>query len=102
MSVATLRHQVSCPSDFMRSSTVIPLEVSTSEALPRKPPDISHCKMQGFYPVLRWLPVILRPYYACQDTQNPIYSLDMLWSKCLPALLSEMQLNSSFAKRHSC
>ncbi|CAL5224937.1 g7706 [Coccomyxa viridis] len=31
MSVATLRHQVSCPSDFMRTTTVIPLEVSTSE-----------------------------------------------------------------------
>ena len=30
MSVATLRHQVSCPSDFMRTTTVIPLEVSTS------------------------------------------------------------------------
>jgi len=27
----TLRHQVSCPSDFMRGSTVIPMEVSTSE-----------------------------------------------------------------------
>ncbi|CAL8472356.1 g11899 [Coccomyxa elongata] len=31
MSVATLRHQMSCPSDFMRVGTVIPLEVSTSE-----------------------------------------------------------------------
>ena len=34
MSVATLRHQVSCPSDFMRATAVIPLEVSTSELGP--------------------------------------------------------------------
>lgn len=37
MSVATLRHQVSCPSDFMRSTTVIPLEVSTSASSPVTP-----------------------------------------------------------------
>ena len=33
MSVATLRHQMSCPSDFMRVGAVIPLEVSTSKSL---------------------------------------------------------------------
>lgn len=34
MSVATLRHQMSCPSDFMRIGAAIPLEVSTSVLSP--------------------------------------------------------------------
>ena len=44
MSVATLRHQVSCPSDFMRSTTVIPLEVSTSASSPLTPGHHQQCK----------------------------------------------------------
>ena len=36
------------------------------------------CRIQGLYPALECLPVMLRPYYACQDMQDPIYSLDML------------------------
>ena len=64
------------------------------------------CRIQVLYPALECLPVMLRPYYACQDMQDPIYSLDMLWSELLPALLSEMQSGSSCAwsahPRHSC